>query len=351
MLRSGNLDPQGILRGLEVIERNVRVQTQLIEDLLDVSRIVTGKLRVEVRPIELVPVVEAGLDAVRPSADAKDIQVSVELEPRGVRVLGDPDRLQQVVWNLASNAVKFTPRGGTVDVSLHQTNSHVLLTVRDTGKGIPPDFLPHVFERFRQADSTSTRKYGGLGLGLAIVRHLVELHGGTVHAESGGPDQGATFTVRLPLVEAARVGPATHSRSEESAAPVSLQGVRVLLVDDETDSRDFLSMTLRQYGAQVTALGTADEAVSVLQRERPDVLVSDIAMPGEDGYALIRRVRALAADCGGQVPAAALTAYAKGEDTSRALSAGYQVHVPKPVEPTELAAVVASLAGRVPTTS
>jgi CheY-like chemotaxis protein/anti-sigma regulatory factor (Ser/Thr protein kinase) len=299
-----------------------------------------------VRPIELVPVVEAGLEAVRPSADAKEIHVSVDLEPRGVRVLGDPDRLQQVVWNLASNAVKFTPRGGRVEVSLRQTDSHVLLLVRDTGKGIPADFLPHVFERFRQADSTSTRKYGGLGLGLAIVRHLVELHGGTVHAESPGADQGATFTVRLPLVEVAHT---TDGAPPDGGAPVSLDGVRVLLVDDETDSRDFLSMTLRQYGAQVTALGSAEEAVSAVQAERPDVLVSDIAMPGEDGYALIRRVRALAADHGGQVPAAALTAYAKGEDSSRALSAGYQVHLPKPVEPTELAAVVASLVGRVPT--
>jgi len=356
MLRSGNLDPPGILRGLEVIERNVRVQTQLIEDLLDVSRIVTGKLRVEVRPIELVPVIEAGLDAVRPSADAKEIQIGVELEPRGLRVLGDPDRLQQVVWNLVSNAVKFTPRGGKVGVAVRETDSHVLLIVHDTGKGIPPDFLPHVFERFRQADSTSTRKYGGLGLGLAIVRHLVELHGGTVQAESQGPDQGATFTVRLPLVEAARSGSGAESGAAGAArgrggAAVSLDGVRVLLVDDETDSRDFLSLSLRQCGAEVTALSSAEEAVSVLQRERPDVLVSDIAMPGEDGYALIRRVRALSAERGGQVPAAALTAYAKGEDTTRALAAGYQVHLAKPVEPMELAAAVATLAGRAQTAS
>ena len=351
MLRSGNLDQAGILRGLEVIERNVRVQTQLIEDLLDVSRIVTGKLRVEVRPIELVPVIEAGLEAVRPSADAKDIQIDVDLEPRGARVLGDPDRLQQVVWNLASNAVKFTPRGGRIEVKLRQTDSHVVLAVHDTGKGIPADFLPHVFERFRQADSTSTRKYGGLGLGLAIVRHLVELHGGTVQAESAGTDQGATFTVRLPLMEAAR--PTTPERAGDASAPnggasVSLDGVRVLLVDDETDSRDFLSMSLRGCGAQVTALGSAEEALSALQSQRPDVLVSDIGLPGEDGYALIRRVRALGADRGGQVPAAALTAYAKGEDSTRALSAGYQVHLPKPVEPGELAQAVATLIGRVP---
>jgi CheY-like chemotaxis protein len=238
-------------------------------------------------------------------------------------------------------------------VALRQTDSHVQLTVRDTGKGIPADFLPHVFERFRQADSTSTRKYGGLGLGLAIVRHLVELHGGTVQAESGGTDQGATFTVKLPLLEAPRQGVegTTASLAGNGGAPVNLGGVRVLLVDDETDSRDFLSTALRQYGAEVTAAGTVEEAVSLLQRQPPDVLVSDIGMPGEDGYALIKRVRALGAERGGQVPAAALTAHAKGEDTARALSAGYQVHVSKPVEPGELAAAVATLVGRVPTAS
>jgi PAS domain S-box-containing protein len=353
MLRSGNLDQQGILRGLEVIERNVRVQTQLIEDLLDVSRIVTGKLRVEVRPMELVPVIEAGLEAVRPSADAKEIQVAVNLPSRHTRVLGDPDRLQQVVWNLTSNAVKFTPKGGRVEIGLTETDSHAVLTVSDTGKGISPDFLPHVFERFRQADSTSTRKYGGLGLGLAIVRHLVELHGGTVQAESEGPDKGATFTVKLPLLETARAGTDSGGSREGrvtdgslSAEAVNLDGLRVLLVDDESDIRDFLGVSLRQYGAHVTTLGSAEEAVSALQQERPDVLVSDIGLPGDDGYALIRRVRALAPESGGQVPAVALTAYAKGEDTTRALSAGYQVHVPKPVEPLELATVVATLTGR-----
>ena len=350
MLRSGTLDQAGMLRGLEVIERNVRAQTQLIEDLLDVSRIVTGKLRVEVRPIELVPVVEAGLDAVRPSAEAKEIHLEVQLAPLASKVLGDPDRLQQVVWNLASNAVKFTPKGGRVEVRLARVDSHVELMVKDNGKGISAEFLPYVFDRFRQADSTSTRKYGGLGLGLAIVRHLVELHGGTVHAESAGPDQGATFTVRLPLMEE-RVQPSPSSRhGAESghASSVRLDGVKVMVVDDELDMRDFLSVSLRQYGADVTALASVGEAVAALEREKPDVLVSDIGMPGEDGYALIRKVRALGPERGGQVPAAALTGFAAGDDTSRVLSAGYQVHLPKPVEPSQLAQVVGTLAGRSP---
>jgi PAS domain S-box-containing protein len=348
MLRSGTLDQAGMRRGLEVIERNVRAQTQLIEDLLDVSRIVTGKLRVEARPIELVPVVEAGLDAARPSAEAKAIHLEVRLERIAAMVLGDPDRLQQVVWNLASNAVKFTPKGGRVEVRLVRVDSHVELTVKDNGKGISAEFLPYVFDRFRQADSTSTRKYGGLGLGLAIVRHLVELHGGTVHAESPGPDQGATFTVRLPLMEE-RVLPAPSSRhgvQSGNASSVRLDGVKVMVVDDELDMRDFLSVSLRQYGADVTALASVGEAVAALEREKPDVLVSDIGMPGEDGYALIRKVRALGPDRGGQVPAAALTGFAAGDDTMRVLSAGYQVHLPKPVEPARLAQVVGTLAGR-----
>ena len=348
MLRSGTLDQAGMLRGLEVIERNVRAQTQLIEDLLDVSRIVTGKLRVEVRPIDLVPVVEAGLDAVRPSAEAKEIQLDVKLEPIDSKVLADPDRLQQVVWNLASNAVKFTPKGGRMEVRLSRADSHVHLSVKDNGKGISADFLPYVFDRFRQADSTSTRKYGGLGLGLAIVRHLVELHGGTVHAESEGPDRGATFTVRLPLMEERSVTAAPAGRGSESTDPAAmrLDGVKVMVVDDELDMRDFLSVSLRQYGADVTALASVGEAVEALEREKPDVLVSDIGMPGEDGYALIRKVRALGPERGGQVPAAALTGFAAGDDTTRVLSAGYQVHLPKPVEPSQLAQVVGTLAGR-----
>jgi PAS domain S-box-containing protein len=352
MLRSGSLDQTGLLRGLEVIERNVRVQTQLIEDLLDVSRIVTGKLRVELKPIELVPVIEAGLDAVRPSLEAKELRLTVSLEPRSMRVQGDPDRLQQVVWNLISNAVKFTPRGGQVEVRLSHSDTHVQVHVSDTGRGISPDFLPYVFERFRQADSTSTRKYGGLGLGLAIVRHLVELHGGTVKAESPGEGQGATFTVSLPLLEVPPTPPVRRrspdERSAEPGGSVRLDGVSVLVVDDETDMREFLSVSLEQYGAAVTTLASAEEAVLLLQRQRPDVLVSDIGMPHADGYALIREVRALDPERGGQVPAVALTAYAKGDDAARVLTAGYQIHLPKPVDPFALATVVATLAGRVP---
>jgi len=344
MLRSGTLDPAAVHRGLEVIERNVRAQTQLIGDLLDVSRIITGKLRLEVSPIAVVPVVEAGVEAVRSSAEAKEITLGMELPSEMPTIVGDPDRLQQVVWNLVSNAVKFTPQGGRIDVRLRQDGSFLSLSVTDNGKGIEPEFIPHVFERFRQADSTSTRSHGGLGLGLAIVRHLVELHGGTVYAESGGVGEGSTFTVRLPLTTPLQ-GPAPP-KPEPVDPDVRLDGVRVMVVEDEQDVRDFLRMSLVHYGAEVTAFETSADALVAVEAQRPDVLVSDIGMPGEDGYAFIRRVRALGPDRGGQVPAAALTAYAKGEDGQRVLSAGFQVHLPKPVQPSDLANVVATLAGR-----
>ncbi len=346
MLRSGNLDQPSILRGLEVIERNVRAQTQLIGDLLDVSRIITGKLRLEVRPIDLAPVVEAGVDAVRSSAEAKEIKLELDLPPGLPQVLGDPDRLQQVVWNLVSNAVKFTPQQGTIGVRLVKGDSHISLEVRDSGKGITREFLPFVFDRFRQADSTSTRSHGGLGLGLAIVRHLVELHGGTVNAASEGEGKGARFTVNLPLVAPSEDAEETPGPRAERAEEVRLDGVRVLVLEDENDVRDFLSVSLVQYGAQVSAFATTAEALQALESERPHVLVSDIGMPGEDGYDFIRRVRALGPDRGGQTPAAALTAHAKGEDGARVLTAGFQVHIAKPVQPAELASVVAALAGR-----
>jgi CheY-like chemotaxis protein len=263
-------------------------------------------------------------------------------------VLGDPDRLQQVVWNLASNGVKFTPKGGRLEVRLRQDESHVELSITDSGRGISPEFLPHVFERFRQADSTSTRRFGGLGLGLAIVRHLVELHGGTVSASSAGLDQGATFTVRLPVLSeegAPRRADGEKGAEQEGPALVRrLSGLRVAVVDDESDVRDFLSTSLREEGADVTSLSTADEAIEALRRHPPHVLVSDIALPGEDGYTLIRRVRALPPEQGGLTPAVALTASARGEDASRMLAAGYQIHLPKPVEPGRLAQVVARLA-------
>jgi PAS domain S-box-containing protein len=348
LLRSGDLDEAASARGLEVIERNVRAQTQLIEDLLDVSRIITGKLRLEVRPMDLVAVVEAGIDAVRPAAEAKGIRIEARLDPMASAMVGDPDRLQQVVWNLVSNAVKFTPKDGRVEVELTRVDTHARIRVRDSGKGIQPTFLPHVFDRLRQADSTSTRAHGGLGIGLAIVRHLVELHGGTVGAESEGEGKGATFTVELPI----SATPGTQRSAPDAAAEqeglVRLDGVRVMVVDDEADTRDLLSFSLRNYGAEVTALGSANEALAAIQQDKPDVLVSDIGLPGDDGYVLIRKVRALDEERGGRVPAAALTAYAKDEDRHRAIAAGFQAHVTKPVELAELASVVASLAGREP---
>jgi PAS domain S-box-containing protein len=347
LLRSGDLDEAASARGLEVIERNVRAQTQLIEDLLDVSRIITGKLRLEVRPMDLVAVVEAGIDAVRPAAEAKGIRIESRLDAMASPMVGDPDRLQQVVWNLVSNAVKFTPKDGQIEVELTRVDAHARIRVRDTGKGISPSFLPHVFDRLRQADSTSTRAHGGLGIGLAIVRHLVELHGGAVSAESEGEGKGATLTVELPVSGMAGTPRSAPDAAAEEGA-VRLDGVRVMVVDDEADTRDLLSFSLRNYGAEVTALGSASEALAAIQRDKPDVLVSDIGLPGDDGYALIRKVRALDEERGGRVPAAALTAYAKDEDRHRAIAAGFQAHVPKPVELAALASVVASLAGREP---
>jgi len=346
LLRAGDLDAAASARGLEVIERNVRAQTQLIEDLLDVSRIITGKLRLEVRPIDLVSVVEAGIDAVRPAAEAKGIRILARLDALASPMVGDPDRLQQVVWNLVSNAVKFTPKDGEVDVELALVDNHARLRVRDTGKGIQASFLPHVFDRLRQADSTSTRAHGGLGIGLAIVRHLVELHGGTVGAESAGEGKGSTFTVELPISSTPGTQRPAPEGQEASAGAVRLDGVRVIVVDDEADTRDLLSFSLRNYGADVRALGSASEALAAIQEDKPDVLVSDIGLPGDDGYSLIRQVRALDEESGGRVPAAALTAYAKDEDRHRAIAAGFQAHVTKPVELAQLASVVASLAGR-----
>jgi PAS domain S-box-containing protein len=351
MLRSGSLDPATAARALEVIERNVRAQTQLIEDLLDVSRIITGKMRIEVRPMDFGAVVEAGMDAVRPSAEAKNIKLELVRDPSVGPMVGDPDRLQQVVWNLVSNAVKFTPAGGRVTIEVAPTGSQVRIRVKDTGKGISPEFLPYVFDRFRQADSSSTRTHGGLGLGLAIVRHLVELHGGTVQAESAGEDQGATFIVRLPTRP---TSPRPHvdrvADVEAATAPAGtrLDGLKVLVVDDEEDMREFLGLALRRAGAEVIACGSTREALSLLDQSVPDVLVSDIGMPDENGFGLIRRVRAREPERGGRVPAAALTAYASGEDGARALASGFQVHVSKPVQPEELVSAVATLAGKQP---
>jgi PAS domain S-box-containing protein len=353
MLRTNNFDESSTAKALETIERNARTQTQLIEDLMDVSRIITGKLRLHVRQVELAPIVEAAVDAVRPAAGAKNIRLQMVLDPLAGPVSGDPVRLQQVVWNLLSNAVKFTPKGGRVQIRLARVDSHVEVAVSDTGQGIPPEFLPHVFDRFRQADQKTTRQHGGMGLGLSIVRHLVELHGGTVEAESPGEGQGATFTVLLPVAPVyrsvgveERVHPAAKDTLPSYECPDRLDGLRVLVVDDEPDTRELLQTGLGQCGAEVMTAGSAGEALEAIRRVVPDVLISDIGMPEEDGYELIRRVRELPAGGGGKVPAIALTAYARVEDRMQALRAGYEMHVPKPVELAELVAVAASLVRR-----
>ncbi|HVG21246.1 MAG TPA: PAS domain S-box protein, partial [Blastocatellia bacterium] len=350
MLRHNKFDEPTTERALETIERNSRSQARLIEDILDVSRIITGKLRLEVHPIDLTPVIEAAIDAVRPAADAKEIRLQTILDPRAGPVSGDPSRLQQVVWNLVSNAVKFTPRAGRIQVRLERVNSHVEIIVSDTGQGIAADLLPHIFDRFRQGDSSSTRVHGGLGLGLAIVRHLVELHGGTVQAWSPGDGRGATFAVKLPLLvlhrgveDGGRIHPTAGGPA--SADAPSLDGLRVLVVDDEPDTRDMLKLMIEQFGAEVKVTASSAEALDELERWKPNILVSDIEMPGEDGYSLIRKIRSLGPERGGAIAAVALTAYARAEDRMRSLAAGYQMHLAKPAEPVELAIVIGSLAG------
>jgi signal transduction histidine kinase len=351
VLRMGKLDEAAAARALETIERNARAQAQLIADLLDVSRIITGKLRLDFQPVELPRIIEAALDSVRPAADAKGIHLVVTRDPLASPVLGDGDRLQQVVWNLLSNAIKFTPREGTVEVRLRQTGASAEVRVSDTGAGIRPDFLPYVFDRFRQAESTITRSHGGLGLGLSIVRHLVELHGGTVEVQSEGEGKGAIFTVLLPVRAARAGGNVSVEAAEEKEVqpwsnPALLQGLVVLVVEDEDDTRSLLIAALEQCGAEVAAVSSVADAVARLDAGPVHVLVSDLAMPDEDGYALIRKVRARSADQGGTVPAAALTAYARAEDRNRVLASGFQRHLPKPIDPSDLVRVVASLAGR-----
>jgi PAS domain S-box-containing protein len=347
MLRSGKLDEAATARAVETIDRNARAQSQLISDILDISRIVSGKLRLSVRPVDLTPVVEAALDTVRPSAEAKGIHLQAILDPAAGPVSGDADRLQQVFWNLLANAVKFTPREGRVLVRLSRIDSHVELRVEDTGIGIAAEFMPHVFELFRQRDGSPSRQHGGLGLGLALVKHLVELHGGSVECASPGERMGAVFSVKLPLM-IATLREGVHPTAETSGdlrAP-SLEGVAVLVVDDDPDARRLIAALLEERGARVRTVGSSAEALVALEAERPDVLVSDIEMPGDDGYALMRAIRQLPPERGGRVPAAALTAYARTEDRMQALLAGFHLHMPKPVQPAELAAVVASLAGR-----
>src|SRR5215813_865884 len=352
LLRMGKFDQAETERATEIIERNARAQSQLVEDLLDISRVITGKLTLDVRSVELAQIIEAAMDSIRPAAEAKSIQLRSRIESRDSLVSGDPNRLQQIVWNLLSNAVKFTPRHGRVEVSLGRVDSHFQITVSDSGVGISPEFLPFVFDRFSQANTTSERKYGGLGLGLAIVRHLVELHGGTARADSPGEGQGATFTVTLPVKalreEMSELGRATTiaEYADSLTDAIMLDGLRVMIVDDEAESRDLLTAMLTRRGAEIKACASAAEALEEIERWRPSLLVSDIGMPDEDGYTLIGKLRALGPERGGGIPAVALTAYARSEDRMRALASGFQVHVPKPIEAGELVVVIASLAGR-----
>ncbi|HEX5055023.1 MAG TPA: ATP-binding protein [Gammaproteobacteria bacterium] len=350
MLRRRILDEAQIREGLEIIERNTRLQAQLIDDLLDTSRITSGKLRIDVQTMEPKAIIEAALETIKPAADAKSIRIESILDPAAGPISGDPGRLQQVMWNLLSNAVKFTPRNGKIQVLLERVNSHIEISVTDTGIGLKPEFIDHVFERFRQADGSTTRRHGGLGLGLSIVKHLVEMHGGTVRASSPGDNQGATFSIHLPLTVVQRkpqyperLHPkALHPGPRDFKAP-DLAGVKVLVVDDEPDGRDLIRFVLEDCGADVVAAESGKEALAILERQQPDVIVSDIGMPEMDGYEFIRRVPQ---QTGRRIPAIALTAFARSEDRTRALQAGFLMHVTKPVEADEFVASVASIAGR-----
>jgi signal transduction histidine kinase/DNA-binding response OmpR family regulator len=353
LLQTKTLDQENMERALETIERNARSQSQLIDDLLDVSRIITGKLRIDMRPVELVSIIEAAIDSMRPTAQAKSIQFEVTCDKAASHVSGDSNRLQQIVWNLFSNAVKFTPEGGRVNVSLERSGDHAQIAISDTGQGIDARFLPFIFDRFRQADGSTTRKYGGLGLGLAIVRHLVELHGGTIKVYSDGVNKGATFTVLLPLkTDNGKLDVGTQLSSIESTggdnsihcAPV-LDGLRILVVDDEADTREFIVTVLSQCGAEIRSTASAAEALAALKVWAADLIVSDIGMPEEDGYSLIKKVRQPGHRYS-QIPAVALTAYASIEDQTRILASGFQVHIAKPVVPDELISKIANAVSR-----
>jgi PAS domain S-box-containing protein len=353
MLRMGQLSPEDSAKALDTIERNARTQAQLVDDLLDVSRIITGKLRMDVRPADPNSFIDAAVEAVKPAADAKGVRVQKVVDTGAISIPGDPVRLQQVVWNLLSNAIKFTPRGGYVQIRSARVNSHLEIVVSDTGQGISADFLPHVFDRFRQADQKASRLYGGMGLGLAIVRHLVEMHGGNVYASSEGEGKGATFTVMLPIApiyqvdsSGSRVHPGARDLLPANDITERLDGLNILVVDDEPDTRDLLRQGLEYCGAKITVAGSASEALNEIKISLPDILISDIGMPGSDGYELIREVRRLPAARGGRIAAIALTAYTRTEDRLQALRAGYDMHVPKPVELAELVAVAASVARR-----
>jgi PAS domain S-box-containing protein len=355
LLRSGQIDPGTIKRGLETIERNAMLQAQLVSDILDMSRIMAARFRLVVRPVEVAPLIAAAVDSLMPAARAKNLRVLPVLDPSAGPVLGDPDRLQQVFWNLLSNAIKFTAEGGRVQVRLGVVDGSVEVVVEDDGVGIPSDFLPHVFELFRQRDSSNTRAHGGLGLGLSVVRHLVELHGGTVRAESAGEGRGASFTVRLPVLKDADLALRPPADAAAERPPVrdvpdapTLDGVAVLVVDPDPSVREVVGEILRRSGARVEAAGSAREGFEALLRVRPDVVLTELDLPDDSGHALLRRLRSLPEDAGGRTPAAAVTTRTRVEDRVETLLAGFQVHLGKPVHPLELLAVVANLAGRVP---
>jgi CheY-like chemotaxis protein len=341
MLRRKPLETDTVARALDAVERNARVQARLVDDLLDVSRIVTGKLQFNSRRLDLGPVVEAATESLMAAAEAKAITLVRSIESLSDAVLGDADRLQQVIWNLVANAIKFTPRGGRVEIGLRRVGPDAEVHVTDTGVGIAPHFLPYVFERFRQADGSTTRPTGGLGLGLAIVRQLVELHGGRVEAHSAGEGRGASFVLSLPLTTRQEEGSPAAIEDDEVVVACRLDGLRVLIVEDEVDMRDSLQLIISRAGGEVAAVGGAREALIALRTWRPDVLVCDIGLPFEDGYSLICRVRALATEEGGAIPAVALTAYAQESDRARALAAGFQAHLTKPFEPGQLLSLLA----------
>ena len=351
LLRTGRLDEATAARAVETIDRNAKSQAQLIEDILDVSRMITGKLRLNNEPVDIASVINAAIDSVQLAIDSKDLKLEVTLNPSARHTLGDASRLQQVVWNLLANAIKFTPSGGRIEVKVERAGRSLKIRVSDTGQGIGADFLPFIFDRFRQADGTTTREHGGLGLGLAIVRHLVELHGGTIKADSAGEGKGATFIINLPLApqDSTRRRNVIGSLQAKEASQgfvtslPSLDDVKVLLVDDDPDTLQILSVMLAESRAGVQTAASVSEALEILEWYQPDVLVSDLAMPGEDGYSLIGKIRALAGGKLTQVPAVALTSYVRVEDRTRALSAGFNVFVPKPVEPDDLITAIANL--------
>jgi signal transduction histidine kinase/CheY-like chemotaxis protein len=351
LLHRGKLSPDEATRAVDTIIRNATAQNQIIDALLDVSRIITGKLQLDLRPVDIAAVVNAAIGTVTPAASAKGIRLQLIQNPAGSYVMGDPERLQQVFWNLFSNAIKFTPKNGRVRVSVESVGSNVEVVVADTGLGIDPEFLPRIFDRFTQDDSSSTRHARGLGLGLSIARQLVELHGGSVQAESPGVGHGSTFTARFPRspVTATPTDPRVYSQADQAAGldeGPDLTGIRVLVVEDDDDARRLVEKVLETQGATVKSVASAREALDVLGRERIDVLLSDVEMPGTDGYQLVKQLRLRPSQQGGSVPAAALTAYARTEDRLRALRAGFQLHLAKPVQPAELVTVVFSLAAR-----